>query len=211
MDTTISLKTYLNELSSNSPTPGGGNVSALCGVLACSLGMMVCSLTIGKKKYTEVENEIKDLLIKLETAKNDFIKLAEEDNQAFNRVMEAFNLPKETDEEKKNRSKKIDEATFEAAVVPSRVIEKCRLTIPFIQTIAEKGNQNSLSDSGVAAALFRTASDGAFLNVMINCSSLLNKVIGSELLKKSEVANDEVKMLSKRISNLIKSKLNPVS
>ncbi|HEX9739862.1 MAG TPA: cyclodeaminase/cyclohydrolase family protein, partial [Ignavibacteriaceae bacterium] len=74
MDTTISLKTYLNELSSNSPTPGGGNVSALCGVLACSLGMMVCNLTIGKKKYAEVENEIKDLLIKLETAKNDFLK-----------------------------------------------------------------------------------------------------------------------------------------
>ncbi|MDO8549102.1 MAG: cyclodeaminase/cyclohydrolase family protein, partial [Ignavibacteria bacterium] len=86
MNTTTTLKNYLDELSSNSPTPAGGNVSALCGALACSLGMMVCNLTIGKKKYADVENEMKDLLEKLETAKNNFLKLAEEDNEAFNKV-----------------------------------------------------------------------------------------------------------------------------
>jgi len=210
MNTTTTLKNYLDELSSNSPTPGGGNVSALCGALACSLGMMVCNLTIGKKKYAEVENEMKELLVKLETAKNDFLKLAEEDNEAFNKVMEAFKLPKETDAEKKIRGEKIDESAFQAAVVPSRVIETCRLTIPFIETIALKGNQNSLSDAGVSAALLQTASEGAFLNVMINCSSLSNKIIGEELLKKSDVLLDEIKMNSDRIVRNIISKLNPV-
>jgi len=209
MNTTTTLKNYLDELSSNSPTPGGGNVSALCGALACSLGMMVCNLTIGKKKYADVENEMKELLGKLETAKNDFLKLAEEDNEAFNKVMEAFKLPKETDAEKKIRNEKIDEATFEAAIVPSRVIKTSRLVIPFIETIALKGNQNSLSDAGVAAALLQTASEGAFLNVMINCSSLSNKIIGEELFKKSEVLLDEVKNNSERIVRNIKSKLNP--
>ncbi|RPI70630.1 MAG: methenyltetrahydrofolate cyclohydrolase [Ignavibacteriales bacterium] len=210
MNTSLKLEDYLSELSSSAPTPGGGNVAALCGVLASSLGVMVCNLTIGKKKYAEVENEMRDLLIKLESAKNDFLRLAEEDNQAFNKVMEAFKLPKETDEEKKNRAKKIDEATFEAAVVPSRVIKTCRITIPYIETAAEKGNQNSLSDAGVAASLINTAAEGAFLNVMINCTSLSNRIVGEELLKKSEVILDEVKSSSEKIIKNIKSKLNPV-
>jgi len=209
MNTQITIEEYLNELSSSAPTPGGGNVSALCGVLAGSLGIMVCNLTIGKKKYADVENEIKDLLTKLETVKSDFLKLAEEDNQAFNKVMEAFKLPKETDEEKKTRSKKIDEATFEAAVVPSRVIKTCRIALPYIEAVAEKGNQNSLSDAGVAASLLSTAAEGAFLNVMINCTSLSNRIVGEELLKKSEVQLDEIKRNSEIIIKNIKSKLNP--
>ncbi|HSP88564.1 MAG TPA: cyclodeaminase/cyclohydrolase family protein [Ignavibacteriaceae bacterium] len=211
MNTNTTLKNYLDELSSNSPTPGGGNVSALCGALACSLGMMVCNLTIGKKKYAEVENEMKELLPKLESAKNDFLKLAGEDNEAFNKVMEAFKLPKETEAEKKLRSEKIDEATFQAAIVPSQVVKTSRIALPYIETVAMKGNQNSLSDAGVAASLLKTAAEGAFLNVMINCSSLSNKIVGEELLKKSDVMLDEVKINSEKIIRNIKSKLNPVN
>jgi formiminotetrahydrofolate cyclodeaminase len=207
MDTSIKIQQYLEELSSSSPTPGGGNVAALSAVLACSLGIMVCNLTIGKKKYADVEEEMKEHLGKLEIAKSDFLKLAEEDNQAFNKVMESFKLPKETDEEKKKRSDKIEQATFEAAVVPSRVIETCRLTIPFINAVAAKGNKNSVSDAGVAASLIRSASEGAFLNVMINCSSLANKTYAEELLKKSEVANEEVKITSENILSAIRKNL----
>jgi glutamate formiminotransferase/formiminotetrahydrofolate cyclodeaminase len=193
MDTTKTLEQYLNELSSNSPTPGGGNVAALCGVLSASLGIMVCNLTIGKKKYADVENEMNNLKEKLESAKRSFIKLAGEDNEAFNKVMEAFKLPKEKDEEKKIRGEKIDEATLQAAVVPSRVIENCQNILPIVKSIALKGNQNSLSDAGVAASLLHTAAEGAFLNVMINCSTLSNKIVGRELFKKSEVLLNEVK------------------
>ncbi|RPI67025.1 MAG: methenyltetrahydrofolate cyclohydrolase, partial [Ignavibacteriales bacterium] len=86
----------------------------------------------------------------------------------------------------------------------------CRITIPYIEIAAEKGNQNSLSDAGVAASLINTAAEGAFLNVMINCTSLSNRIVGEELLKKSEVILDEVKSSSEKIIKNIKSKLNPV-
>ncbi len=211
MNTSPTIKNYLDELSSSSPTPGGGNVAALCGALACSLGMMVCNLTIGKKKYAEIENEIKEVSIKLENYKNEFLKLAEEDNKAFNLVMDAFKLPKETDAEKKIRSGKIELSTTQAAVVPSRVIETCRSVIPYIKTVAAKGNQNSVSDAGVAASLLITSSQGALLNVMINCSALSNKTYAEEFLKKAEAANDEVKNNSEKIIRNIKSKLNPVN
>jgi methenyltetrahydrofolate cyclohydrolase len=207
MKTTKSLQEYINELSSGSPTPGGGNVSAFCGVLACSLGIMVCNLTIGKKKYADVENEIKDVFNNLEKFKSEFIKLADEDNKAFDKVMEAFRLPKETDFEKQTRSEKIEQATLDAAVVPSKVIETCRSVYPFFKTVAAKGNRNSVSDAGVAASLLLTASEGAFLNVMINCYSLSNRIIGNEFLKNTEVIFEEVKMNAENILNDVKKKL----
>jgi formiminotetrahydrofolate cyclodeaminase len=205
MNTTKTIQEYINDLSSSSPTPGGGNVSAFCGVLACSLGAMVCNLTTGKKKYADVENEIKEVLSKLEELKSQFLKLAEEDNKAFDKVMEAFKLPKETDDEKKIRSDRIEKATLEAAAVPSQVIETCRSVYPLIKIIAEKGNQNSLSDAGVAASLLLTASEGAFLNVMINCTSLSNKIIGNEFLKNSEIIYTEVKSNTENILNHLKN------
>ena len=199
MNISNTIKTYLDEISSNSPTPGGGNVSAFCGALACSLGMMVCNLTIGKKRYAEVENEMKEISIKLEGFKKDFLKLADEDNTAFEQVMDAFRLPKETEEEKKTRSERIENATIQAATIPTQVIENCRSTIPLIKTIALKGNQNSLSDAGVAATLLKASAGGAYQNVMINCSWLSNKTYAVEFLKKSEVILNEVEMQSEEI------------
>lgn len=172
MDITKQLSAYIDEISSSSPTPGGGNVSAFSGVLSCSLGIMVCNLTIGKKKYAAVEDEMKEIQIKLEDAKQQLLVLAEKDNEAFNLVMEAFKLPKETDEQKADRTKKIDEATFEAAKVPASVIIVCNSILPCLEAIAEKGNQNSLSDAGVAVSLINTAVTGAYYNVLINCSAL---------------------------------------
>ena len=207
MNTSNTIKNYLDELSTNSPTPGGGNVSAFCGALACSLGMMVCNLTIGKKKYAEVENEMKGISIKLEGFKSDFLKLADEDNKAFEQVMDAFRLPKETEEEKETRSDRIETATIQAATVPTRVIETCRTIIPLIRAIVSKGNKNSLSDAGVAAALLKASAEGAYQNVMINCSSLSNKTYAAEFLKKSEIIFNEVKMYSESILNEIKKSL----
>ena len=133
MNLTVSLKSYLDEISSSSPTPGGGNVSAFSGAMACSLGIMVCNLTIGKKKYAEVEEEIKDVSF----------QLPGDDNAAFDKVMEAFKLPKETEQDKKVRSEKIENATLHAASIPSQVITVCSNVMPLINTVASKGNQNS--------------------------------------------------------------------
>jgi methenyltetrahydrofolate cyclohydrolase len=208
MDLTKSLKNYLEELSSNSPTPGGGNVSALSGSLACNLGIMVCNLTIGKKKYADVEEEMKAIKSNLERLNDLFLELALKDNLAFNKVMEAYKLPKESDDQKRLRSEKIEKATLAAAVVPAEVITTARKALPYIQKAAEKGNQNSVSDAGVALSLLSTAAEGAFLNVVINCTSLANKTVGREFMKKSEIIYDEIKNMSSSLIAIIKSRLN---
>lgn len=192
MDITKQLSAYIDEISSSSPTPGGGNVSAFSGVLSCSLGIMVCNLTIGKKKYIPVEEEMKEIQVKLDDAKQKLLVLAEKDNEAFNLVMDAFKLPKDTEEQKAERTKKIDEATFEAAKVPANVIEVCSGILPHLEVIAEKGNQNSLSDAGVAISLINTAVTGAYYNVLINCSAL-------------NMEHENINLLMSNADNLFKS------
>ena len=209
MDTQKSLQSYFDELSSNSPTPGGGNVSAVCGAIASSLAEMVCNLTIGKKKYLEFEPEAKNLLLELENFKKDFLDLAAKDNISFDKVMEAFKLPKDTDALKSLRKDAIDKATIDAAVIPAEVIIKCKEILPFLEIIVDKGNQNSLSDAGVAVSLISTAAEGAFLNVAINCSGLSNQVTAMEFLKNSEYTYNEIKEKSGMIiSGIIKKMKN---
>ena len=206
MDLQKSLQNYLNDLSSNSPTPGGGNVAALCGVLASSLGQMVCNLTIGKKKYLDFEEEAKNIADKLKELQDHFLTLAKKDNDAFDGVMAAFKLPKETDVEKSVRKNEIEKATMEAAIVPSEVIIKCNQLLPYLETVSKKGNQNSLSDVGVAISLTVTAAEGAFLNVAINCSGLSNQITANEFLKKSEIIYLEIKHYAESlIKDIIKS------
>jgi formiminotetrahydrofolate cyclodeaminase len=191
MDLSKSLQQYFNDLSSNAPTPGGGNVAALCGALSSSLGAMVCGLTIGKKKYAEVEAEMIEVKAKLESYQKEFFELGQKDNSAFDKVMEAFKLPKETDAEKEIRSKAIEDATLGAAAIPEEVMKKAKEILPYLKTIIDKGNKNSLSDAGVAAALVATASKGAYMNVLINCSSLSNQTIAQEIKKRAVIILDE--------------------
>lgn len=205
MDTSKTLQNYLDELSSNSPTPGGGNVAALCGALSSSLATMVCNLTIGKKKYAEVESEMISLKEKLEIYQKKFIELGKKDNLAFDKVMNAFKLPKDTDEQKEIRNKEIENATIGAAEIPSEVMQTAKELLPLLKIIIEKGNRNSLSDVGVAAALVETASKGAYLNVIINCASLNNQIIAQEMKKRvdivlQETCNESESLVQKVIS-----------
>ncbi|MFA5804236.1 MAG: cyclodeaminase/cyclohydrolase family protein [Melioribacteraceae bacterium] len=193
------LQEYFNELSSNSPTPGGGNVSALCGALSSSLGIMVCNLTIGKKKYAEVEQEMISLKDKLDGMQKRFIELGQQDNASFDKVMDAFKLPKETDEEKNIRSKAIEEATIGATAAPIDVIQTSKAILPILEIIIDKGNKNSISDAGVAVALVGTAAKGAYLNVLINCSSLSNQTIANELRKTADILVEEITRTSDRL------------
>lgn len=207
MDTKKSLQKYLQELSSSSPTPGGGNVAALCGALSACLGTMVCNLTIGKKKYLEVESEMIALKEKLSAYIDKFLLLGKNDNEAFERVMDAFKLPKETEEQKKLRAEAIEKSTLEAASVPAEVIKNCRELITHLEIVATKGNQNSLSDAGVAIALLAAASEGAFLNVLINYAALIEKQKAAQLLMQADILNNEVKEESKSLIAEIKSKI----
>lgn len=203
------LQEYLTELSSNSPTPGGGNVAALCGALASSLGTMVCNLTIGKKKYAEVETEISEVKTKTESYSLKFVELGKKDNEAFDKVMEAFKLPKESESEKEIRTSKIEEATIGAAEIPSEVIKNCKELLPFLKTLLDKGNKNSASDAGVAVALVDAAAKSANLNVLINCASLNNQTIANEIRKQTEILVDDISRESNYLLNQLTKSLLP--
>jgi len=196
MDQSKTLREYFTELSSSSPTPGGGNVAAICGALSASLGTMVCNLTIGKKKYADVETELINVKTKLESFQNKFFELADRDNSAFNKVMDAFRLPKDSDAEKELRSAKIQEATLGAAEVPADVMKICYEILPLIKIVIDKGNKNSLSDAGVAALLIETAAKSAYLNVLINCTSLSNQTIANEIKKRADIQMDDISRTS---------------
>lgn len=207
MDLNKSLHQFIEEISSSSPTPGGGSVSAFCGVLSSSLGLMVCNLTLGKKKYENVQEEILDIKNKLETFKEKFIELYDKDSQAFDKVMEAFKLPKETEEEKSKRTEAIEQATVSATEIPIEVIKTSLETLNYLARLGEIGNQNSLSDAGVAIQLIKTCAEGAMMNVLINTKSLNDRDRAMNLVLSAAQVLSEVEKKSDETLNIIKKKL----
>lgn len=167
-----SVSKFLDELASPSPAPGGGSVAALAGALGAALTSMVCHLTIGKKKYAEVESDMKQVLSKSEELRAVITKLIDRDTDAFNKVMEAYGLPKESEDQKALRAAAIQGATKEATLVPLEVMKHCIDGIALAKIAAEKGNTNSLSDAGVSALMFHAACEGAALNVRINLNGI---------------------------------------
>jgi formiminotetrahydrofolate cyclodeaminase len=159
---------FLSELASDSPTPGGGSVAALCGALGAALASMVCNLTVGKKKYAGVEEDMKRILGTSEALRLELTGLIDEDAAVFEKVMVAMKLPKETDEDKARRTTVLQSALVDAAMVPLAVMDKCVGVIQLSAEAAEKGNVNAVSDAGVAALVARAGAHAARLNVLIN-------------------------------------------
>jgi methenyltetrahydrofolate cyclohydrolase len=174
MLTQKTVLSFLNELASSSPAPGGGSVAALSGAIGAALTSMVCNLTIGKKKYADVEADMKAVLGQAEELRSRFTGLIDRDTAAFNRVMDAFGLPKETDAQKALRSVAIREATMEATLVPLEVMKHCIDGLALTQQAVASGNVNSVSDAGVSALMLGAACEGAALNVRINLNGLEN-------------------------------------
>lgn len=171
---------FLDELASNSPAPGGGSVAALSGAIGTALTSMVCRLTIGKKKYADVQPEMEDVLKKSEELRGTFSKLLDDDTAAFNEVMAAFSLSKATEEEQRKRNAAIQAATKKATLIPLNVMQLCEQALRLAKTTAEKGNKNSASDAGVAALMLQSACAGAALNVRINLASLEDQAFVQE-------------------------------
>ncbi|PKN27521.1 MAG: methenyltetrahydrofolate cyclohydrolase [Deltaproteobacteria bacterium HGW-Deltaproteobacteria-22] len=163
---------FIENVAAKSPAPGGGSVAALSGALGAGLGAMVCRLTIGKKKYKDVEDELRAAEEKLAPLVEKLRDLVDEDTFAFNRVMAAFDLPQGTDEEKASRQAAVDQATLEAAAVPFTVMQAADAALGALTVVAEKGNLNSVSDAGVAALSLSTCFHGARMNVEINLKDL---------------------------------------
>jgi len=184
MLTTKTVNEFLDEVASSSPAPGGGSVSALAGSLGAALTSMVCRLTIGKKKYVDVQAEMESVLKKSEELRTKLTSVIDEDTEAFNKVMAAFGMPKEADDQKVARNKAIQEATKSATLVPLKLMELCEEGVGFARIVAEKGNKNSLSDAGVSLLLLQAAAQGAALNVRINLAGLEDKKFHDEAYEK---------------------------
>lgn len=182
---------YLEALSAGTPTPGGGNASAVAGAVSSSLGMMVINLTIGKPKYAEFENDLRGALEKLGEIRERFLTLSEADNAAFDEVMLAFKLPKSTPEETAVRKAAVQKATIKAAEVPAEVVKTAALAVPVLSMLIEKGNRNSLSDTGVALQYLEPCISGALYNVMINCSSVKDSEEAAALLQDTKKIAEE--------------------
>jgi len=175
------VSNFLNELASNSPTPGGGSVAALAGALGAALISMVGNLTVGKKKYEDVEEDIKKIISSSEKLRYELSQLIEEDVKVFNNFMATYKMPKETEDEKKIRAEKMQESLIEAAKVPLRVAYKCLDILSLSKEVAEKGNINVVSDAGVAALMAEAALESAILNVKINLKMIKDEKTKEEL------------------------------
>jgi len=190
---TMQIDTFLNELASSSPAPGGGSIAALSGALGIALTSMVCNLTIGKEKYKKHEKEIKETLKKSEKLRKELTKLIDEDANAFNDVIKAFKMPKETEEQKTKRSKAIQESYKKAASVPLKTAETCEKILNLSQIVAEKGNKNSITDVAVSAIMAEAAIKSAILNVEINLGSIKDEKYVKETQEKIKKINCKIK------------------
>ena len=198
---------FIDELASDSPAPGGGSVSALNGAIAAALTSMVGNLTIGKKKYADVEEEMREIVSRVSEIQKELLEAVDKDSDAFNVVFAAFKWPKETAEEKAARSAEIQRGTKIAADVPMRVAEKAAELMPLIEKVIMKGNQNSITDACCAMMACRYAVIGALLNVRINLGSIKDETFVKEHADRAaelekQVNETEQKILSHVYQNL---------
>lgn len=187
----MSLKSFANETASESPAPGGGSIAAYMGALGVSLGTMVANLSSHKKGWDDRWKEFSDWAVKGQQLKLELLKLVDEDTRSFNQIMEAFGLPKSSDEEKTIRKQKIQEATRFATEVPFRVMQVALNSLEVIKAMAETGNPNSVTDAGVGALCARSAVLGAYLNVRINASGLEDQSFVKDIIQKGEELQQE--------------------
>ena len=168
----MNIKMFLDELASSSPAPGGGSVAALSGALGAALSSMVCNLTKGKQGYETVQVEIIELLQRSEELRKQLTELIDKDTEAFNQVMDALKMPKETAEQKEHRHHTMQNAFKHAAEVPLETARKCMQILDIARILAEKGNKNSISDAAVSALMAQTGLQAAYENVRINLLSI---------------------------------------
>ncbi len=199
----MTLDEFSNELASDSPAPGGGSVAALNGSLSASLSAMVGNLTYSKKKYKEVKQEMIDASVKGQQLKMFFLDAIDKDTDAFNKIMDGFALPKKSAEEKTIRDKAILEATKEATLVPFSVLEKTKDAAEIALITTEKGNQNSLSDAGVAGLTAQSAAEGAFYNVMINLEDITDEEFKDKIKNEAIKINNEVKEITEKTRQIL--------
>jgi glutamate formiminotransferase / formiminotetrahydrofolate cyclodeaminase len=188
----MQLNDFADETASESPAPGGGSIAAYVGALGASLATMVANLSSHKKGWDDRWQEFSDWAAKGQQYKNELLKLVDADTAAFNKIMEAFTLPKSTPEEKAKRTQAIQAATKYAIEIPFKVMETAAASMEVIKAMVIEGNPNSVTDAGVGALCARAAVMGAFMNVRINAGSYNDKDFVNEIIAKGKVIENDV-------------------
>lgn len=183
---TVPCDEFVTVLASKAPVPGGGGASALVGAVGTALGNMVGSLTVGKKKYAAVEEEMQELKAKADVLQKELLHLVERDAEVFEPLSKAYGMPKETEEEKAEKARVMEAALKEACSVPMEIMEKCCEAIDLLVEFAAKGSVLAISDAGVGAAFCKAALEGASLNVYINTKSMADREYAKSLNKKCD-------------------------
>jgi glutamate formiminotransferase/formiminotetrahydrofolate cyclodeaminase len=203
----MSLTEFADETASESPAPGGGSISAYMGAMGVALATMVANLSSHKRGWDDRWEEFSAHAENGQRIQQEFIRLVDEDTDAFNQIMNAFGLPKTTEEEKSARTAAIQEATKNAMLVPYRVIEQAHQAMPLAKLMAKIGNPNSVSDAGVGALALRSAAIGAFLNVKINAGGLNDEEFKNTLLSKANQLVEEVKAMESEVLTIVAGKI----
>ena len=182
----MTIQEFLDVLSSKEPVPGGGGASALAGALGNALGQMVSNLTIGKKKYALVEDEIKELAERMKGIQGQFSALADQDAKVFAPLAKCYSLPSGTEEEKAYKAEVMEARLLDASLVPMEIMEKASEMLEIMDILADKGSRMAVSDVGVGVQFIRTALLGAVMNVYINTKSMKNREKAEEMNEKAE-------------------------
>lgn len=205
----MDLRDFANELSMDSPAPGGGSVSALAGALSSALVSMVANLTTGKSGYEQVKDVMIDTAVNAQSLKDDLLKLIDKDTNAFNALMEAMRLPKKTDPEIENRQKAIEEASKQATLVPLEVMKQSLTVLELIKKIAATGNKNAISDAGVAALMSLASIKGAGLNVKINLPSIEDESFKQITAIEMDMITQNAQAMYDEIMQTVNTRMHP--
>lgn len=195
----LTVSAFLEELSSKKPTPGGGGAAALGGAQGVALGEMVINLTLGKKKYADVEDEMQILLVKLVGIRAEFLRLADEDARVFAPLAAAYGLPSGTEEEIKHKEEVLETHLLAASLVPKAVMEQAVEAIKIMDILAHKGSRLAVSDVGVGVSFLRSALLGAKMNVSINTKFMKQRESARQLDHEANVLAETGMKLSDEI------------
>jgi formiminotetrahydrofolate cyclodeaminase len=204
----LTVAQFVEELSRGSPSPGGGSASALAGALAAALVAMVTAITIGKERYKSVEDEFEEVSRRAAYLKTRMMCLVDEDSQAFDALLAARRLPRESIEAKGKREAEIQQATRRAAEVPLEVARRSIEILELAETVVQKGNVTAMSDAEVAVLLGEAAFRGGVCNVRINLSTLTDESHKKALEQELGALEEQMEILKKRVTQLVDNKLS---
>lgn len=202
----LTLDAFLGTLAAETPTPGGGTAAATAGAMGASLAEMVSVLTLSKEKYAASHEAVRPIREAAKAAQTELLRLAREDSEAYDEVVAARRLPKDTDEQKAVRSERIAQANRRAAEVPMRTAQVAVRLLQALPELVEKGNPNAASDVGAAALLLDACAEGALLNVGINLSGIEDAALVAELQKETAVLQEESGRLRSQVVALVRKR-----